>query len=487
MKKDRSISARDLYNFTKCLYRVYIDSNGSQKEKGEVSEFTKLLWEMGLQTEREVLGSLGEKPVTDLSIYYGEQAWEKTLEAMKKGDELIYQAYLVEGRYHGRPDLLIRREDGKSKWGEYYYEAIDIKAGKGWEEKEGRPVKFKEHYAYQMMFYRELLQAIQGYVPPTARIINVEQEIEEFDPALFVNDYREAKAEVEKLVAGDETSEPVLGSHCLQCEWFKHCEEWVEKASDPTKIFYIGSTKFGLKRVGLNTVSDIARMDIRKYLKSPFKVPRMGERSLERAKERAQVVLSGKPRIRPGYSFPGVEKEIYFDIEDDPTRGVTYLYGFWELKRGQEPHYRYFFALKPEDEELTIRKFWEYLRITDNVVYYVYSHKERTTLKKLMEKYGLDPDVFEKYRKDEYDLYQKLVVEYSDWPIFSYGLKFICKEIGFSWRDPDPSGVNSIVWYNEYLTDPSRQDIVDRILKYNEDDCKAMVALKKYFVDKISC
>ncbi len=487
MKKERSIRARDLYNFTKCLYRVYIDSNGNQKEKGEVSEFTKLLWEMGLQTEREYLGGLGKKTVTDLSIYYGEQAWEKTLEAMKRGDELIYQGYLVEGRYHGRPDLLIKREDAKSKWGGYYYEPIDIKAGKGWEKKEGRPVKFKEHYAYQMMFYRELLQAIQDYVPPTARIINVEQEIEEFDPALFINDYREAKAEVEKLVAGDETSEPVLGSHCLQCEWFKHCEEWVEKASDPTKIFYIGSTKFGLKGVGLNTVSDIARMDIGKYLKSPFKVPRMGERSLERAKERAQVVLSGKPRIRRGYSFPGVEKEIYFDIEDDPTRGVTYLYGILELKRGQEPQYRYFFALKPGDEELTIRKFWEYLRVTDNVVYYVYSHKERTTLKKLMEKYDLDPGIFEKYCKAEYDLYQRLVVEYSDWPIFSYGLKFICKEIGFSWRDPDPSGVNSIVWYNEYLADPSRQDIVDRILKYNEDDCKAMLALKRFFVDKISC
>jgi uncharacterized protein len=485
MSITRPISAKDLYNYTKCLYRVYIDANGDPTEKGEVNEFTKLLWDMGLQTERDYLSSLGEKPVTDLSIDHPEEAWEKTLEAMQRGDELIYQGYLMNGRYRGRPDLLVKREEAPSRWGSYYYEPMDIKAGKGWEERDGRPVKFKEHYAYQMMFYRELLQVIQGYVPPLARIINVDQEIEEFDPAAFENDYREAKAEVEKLVSGVESSEPVLGSHCLQCEWFKHCEVWVKEKNDPTRIFFIGTTKFGLKQVGLKTARDIANMDIKKHLKPPFKVQHMGERSLERAKERARVVLDGRPEIRPGYSFPVVDREIYFDIEDDPTRGVTYLYGLYEIGQHQEPHYYYFLALNPDDEEQTIREFWEFLRDTDRALYYVYSHKERTTLKKLMERYSLDPDVFEKYVNVEYDLYQRLVVQYSDWPTFSYGLKFISKEIGFSWRDADPSGVNSIVWYNDYLADPSRRDIIDRILQYNEDDCRAMAAVKQYFVEKI--
>jgi predicted RecB family nuclease len=485
MPIDRWIAAKDLYNYTKCLYRVYVDTNGNQSEKGEVSEFAKLLWEMGLQTEREYLDSLGEKPITDLSAYDFEAARDKTLQAMKRGNELIYQGCLSFERYRGRPDLLIKSGDAASKLGPYYYEPIDIKAGKGWEEREGKLVKFKEHYAYQIMFYRDLLQVIQGYVPPVARIINVEQKIEEFDPVLFERDYREAKAEVEKLVDGKESSEPVLGSHCLQCEWFAHCEHWVEEVSDPTKVFFIGSVKFGLKEVGLKTVGDLAKMEIKKYLKPPFKVARMGERSLVRAKERAQVVLDGRPKIRPGYSFPEVQNEIYFDIEDDPTRGVTYLYGLLEHKKGDEPNYHYFVALHPEDEEQAIRQFWQFMRKTDNACYYVYSHKERTTLKKLMQKYNLDRGIFDKYVQAEYDLYQRLVVEYSDWPTFSYGIKFIAKQVGFSWRDPDPSGVNSIVWYNEYLADPSQQGTIDRILRYNEDDCKAMVAIKQYFVDKM--
>ncbi len=163
---------------------------------------------------------------------------------------------------------------------------------------------------------------------------------------------------------------------------------------------------------------------------------------------------------------------------------MTYLYGLLEIKDGQESRYHYFFATHPNDEEKIVQEFWQFLRGTDEAAYYVYSHKERTTLKKLMERYNLDPDVFQKYVEAEYDLYQKLVVDHSDWHTFSYGLKFISKQIGFSWRDPDPSGVNSIVWYNEYLANPSRQDIIKRILQYNEDDCRAMATIKKYFLDR---
>ena len=32
-----------------------------------------------------------------------------------------------------------------------------------------------------------------------------------------------------------------------------------------------------------------------------------------------------------------------------------------------------------------------------------------------------------------------------------YGIKQIAKLTGFSWRDTDPGGANSIAWYNDYL------------------------------------
>lgn len=99
-----------------------------------------------------------------------------------------------------------------------------------------------------------------------------------------------------------------------------------------------------------------------------------------------------------------------------------------------------------------------------------------------MEKYQLDEAIFEKYVKGEFDLYTDLVVKFSDWPTFSYGLKQIAKLVGFKWRDEDPSGANSIVWYNQYL-ETKDEPILKRILEYNEDDCKATRAVKQYFED----
>ena len=477
----KRITAQDLYNYTKCLHRVYLDSNGDPAEKSEVSSFVKLLWEVGLQTERDYISSLGDQAVVDLQPLPVEPAFQETLLAMEQGAPLIYQGCLIHGQFVGRPDLLVKRDGGVSRFGAFLYEPIDIKAGKGWEEAESKKRKFKEHYAFQVLFYRLLLEKIQGAVPAGGRIINVEKQIEEFDPTQFEDRFEQALETVRQLVSGAESSEPVLGSHCTMCGWFARCYRWVNDQSDPTGLFFVGKQKFAMKAVGLRTIADIAEMEVEDFLSPPRKIPRMGKVSLERMKTRAQVALQGKPVIRPGYVFPVVDQEIYFDIEDDPTRGVVYLFGYVICEPGRPARYDYLWAERPEDEEQTVRAFWTFVQSCGNVVFYVYSHKERTTLKQLMERYGLDGETFEIYKAKEYDLYQQLIVDYSDWPTFSYGIKHVAKWIGFQWRDLDPSGANSIAWYNEYLNDPANPRLRQRIVDYNEDDCYAMLAIKRYF------
>jgi len=474
------LTAQDLYNYTKCLHRVYLDANGNPAEKSEVSSFVKLLWEMGLQKELEHLGSLAGTPIEDLKALSLSAAAERTSELMRAGAPLIYQGVLRTDHLLGRPDLLVRRDDHESSLGRYYYEAIDIKAGRGWEEREGAKPKFKRHYALQIMFYRHLLTHVQGYAPPVGRIINIDSETEEFQCADFEADFADALREVEKLVAGAETSEPVLSSGCGQCEWYRKCRRWVEDTHDPTGLFFVGKQKFALKQRGLATIDVIARMDVKRYLKGPEKIPGLGEKSLERMKRRAQVMLAGEPEIRPGFSFPQAEEEIYFDIEDDPTQGLVYFFGMVLRDRSGRDDFLYFQADGPEEEENTVRLFWDFVRDHPQAVFYVYSHKERSTLRALMERYDLDSAVFEQYCARELDLY-KFVVDHSDWPTYSYGIKQIARQVGFSWRDPDPSGANSIAWYNDYLKDTSRKELLQRILEYNEDDCRAMIAIKRYF------
>lgn len=474
------ITAQDLYNYTKCAHRVYLDAHGEPGERAAVSSFVELLWEMGMQTERDYVARLTQE-YADLSALDLEHACRRTRELMRAGEALIYQGGLRFDDCVGRPDLLVRCDDAPSDFGPFHYEAIDIKGGHGAVRRDGESPGFKKHYAFQILFYHRLLTKLQGVSPCRARIINVDGDYESFDPDHFATEFGRALDEVRALVAGTGRSEPVLGSACHLCHWYAKCRRWAEGVHDPTLLFGVGRVKFRLKDVGLRTVEDIARMEVSDYIDGSRKIPRLGRDGLRRLKTRAHVRLAGVPQIRPGFTLPVVRREIYFDIEDDPTRDYTYLYGWIEVEGGQTHAYRYLRSAAIEQEGVTARAFWNVLAGIEDAAIYVYSAKERASLRRLMERYGLDEAVFERYVDQEYDLYSRLVLKFSDWPSYSYGIKHVARHAGFTWRDPDPGGANSIVWYNEYQRDPSRHDLLQRILDYNEDDCRAMIAVKRYF------
>jgi len=74
------------------------------------------------------------------------------------------------------------------------------------------------------------------------------------------------------------------------------------------------------------------------------------------------------------------------------------------------------------------------------------------------------------------DLYQ-IILKSTDWPLGSYSIKAIAQYLGFAWRDQTPSGALSIQWFNEYI-EKKDDKILERILLYNEDDCRAMLMVK---------
>jgi len=75
------------------------------------------------------------------------------------------------------------------------------------------------------------------------------------------------------------------------------------------------------------------------------------------------------------------------------------------------------------------------------------------------------------------DLYTEVVLKKTDWPLGSYSIKAIAQYLGFKWRDETPSGALSIQWFNDYLEKKDLK-ILERILLYNEDDCKATMVVK---------
>jgi predicted RecB family nuclease len=62
------------------------------------------------------------------------------------------------------------------------------------------------------------------------------------------------------------------------------------------------------------------------------------------------------------------------------------------------------------------------------------------------------------------------------------GLKQLAMAAGFRWRDANPSGEASILWYEESIcnTSPAALATRTRLLEYNEDDCRATKALRDW-------
>ena len=134
------------------------------------------------------------------------------------------------------------------------------------------------------------------------------------------------------------------------------------------------------------------------------------------------------------------------------------------------------------------RDFWkrsiDFIRSFDpaDVAVYYYSSYEKSTYRHLQKKF---PDVIGEAdleaifdHPNVIDLYQ-IVTKMTDWPLGSYGIKAIAQYLKFKWRDETPSGALSIQWYNDYLT-TGNDALLNRVLEYNEDDCKATLVVKDY-------
>jgi predicted RecB family nuclease len=147
------VTASLLYDLVQCPQRVVLDAFGDPAERDEISPFVRLLWEKGTQFERDVIAGL-EQPFLDLSDAKEEEKQRLTLEAMQRGEALIYNGRISADDLLGEPDLL-RKETGG-------YVPGDIKSGAGLEgaseDSDGKP---KLHYAVQLALYIDVLERLK--------------------------------------------------------------------------------------------------------------------------------------------------------------------------------------------------------------------------------------------------------------------------------------------------------------------------------------
>lgn len=474
------ITASTLYDLIRCPHRVTMDRYADPARRDPANPFVQLLWERGNLYEKEVIASL-KLPFLDLSPFAGEDKEQRTHEAMARGEPLIYNGRIRVDDLLGEPDLL-RLEGGK-------YFPGDIKSGSG-EEGDEDDRKPKKHYGVQLALYVDLLERLGFSAARRGFIWDVHGNEVPYDlttplgprtPESLWDVYSNCLTQARQVVTHKSPTLAAYAAECKQCHWYTACLDDLNAANDLTLIPELGRSKRDVLLPRVKTIGELAKLDTKACLRGKKTIfDGIGPDTLTKLQERAALIASANPRpyLRSPVTFPDSDIEIFFDIEVDPMRDVCYLHGFVERRGRDDATERYVacFAEEPnaKAEEAAFAAAWQYLNTVPGAAVYYYSKYERTIWRKLQEKYPgvCTKEDVEALFASAIDLYFDVVRKYSEWPTKDYSIKTLARYLGFHWRDIHPSGAASIEWFDRWVQsrDPA---IKQRILDYNEDDCRA--------------
>jgi predicted RecB family nuclease len=475
-----TVTAAVLYDLVQCPQRVALDAFADAADRDAINPFVRLLWERGTLFERETIAKL-QFPFLDLSKADEADRERLTLEAMARGEPLIYGGCMRAEDLMGMPDLL-RKETGG-------YVPGDIKSGRGKDggndEHDGKP---KLHYAVQVALYVDILERLNRSAGRRGFVWDIQGEEVAYDFTTLSgqnlwDDYETALNEARAILARELVPLPAYASICKLCHWRTHCIAQLTTADDLTLIPFLSRSDRDVMRDNISTVAAFSTINPDGFVKGKKTLfPGMGADRFRQLQARAVMLKASPPKayLREPVTLDVFPMELFFDIEVDPLRGICYLHGFVERHNGDNATERFvpFLAEEPtpQAERDAFTAAFDYLATHADAAIYYYSKYERTIYRKLQQKYPeicTTEDVerlFEPPRA--VDLYGDVVRKATEWPTLDHSIKTLAKYLGFTWRDTHPSGAASVEWFDRWCRE-RKPEIRQRILDYNEDDCRA--------------
>lgn len=462
----RLISEQSFYRFVKCPNWVYFDAH--QTSVQPVDPLRETLLDEGLLEEQKRALIRDRRDVADVAGEDPEEAFKETLRYMREGRETIYHGVLVDGHWVGHPDIL-EKVEGRSRFGNWYYVAADIKRTRG----------LREDHQFQGCFYAELLEKIQGTKPQQGYIIDPDAKVHSYSIAGFEATYHLALVDIEAIVAGKKPAH-FLTSGCKQSPWFHACTQNAEAADNITLLNRIwGEEVLRLERAGVTTIAQLARTSVSSLERL---VPDIHPTRLMQLRDQAVALAEHRHIVRSSPELPEPARcELFFDIESNPLRDFDYLFGVLVVEDGKE-QYHAFMADYPTEEEKNWHAFTDLLQRFIDAPMYHFGWFEVEVVRRFIAKYGCPPLVQDAFERNLVDLFP-IVRQSITFPLSFYSLKDIASYLGFHWRAEDAGGANSVLWVEEWIRHKNPA-VKEKILAYNEDDCRATHVLKTWLTSQ---
>lgn len=458
-----TLTEQTFYRYVKCPHWVYFDAHHHTRAPHDPL-LERLADERLIDAHERAL--LQSRPdVAEVIVEDPDEAFQQTVAFMREGRQTIYRAVLMDGHWIGNPDIL-ERVEGKSRFGEWYYVAADIK----------RTREVHDEFTFQGCFYAALLARVQGTKPYRGYIITPDNQALGYDLEPVEAEFHLTLDEIELILAGQKPAH-FSRSSCKQSPWFDVCHGSSVACRDLSLLNRIWKEEVQqLEAVGITTIDDLARRSI---VDVENKAPMLRPDRLVHLRDQAVAIRDGVHKTIGSVDLPESSVELYFDMESDPLRDFDYLFGFLIVERGKE-EYRAFFAKNEQDVERVWRDVCALIESYYDAPIYHYGAFEEVILRKYLERFGASAMVREAVERNLFDLnmIQRPAVIF---PLTFYGLKDIATYLGFHWRSDDASGANSVVWFEQYLQSEDAS-LKQKIVEYNEDDVRATRVLKEWLV-----
>lgn len=462
-----TVSASDVSRYVSSPFALYCDYHAPEHERDADSEWSAMQKGRGIAHEEEVVeGEIVPVPYETLK-----EGFRLTIEMMADGVPTILQGLLISKPLGmiGHPDQLRKVHSSKSILGNYSYRVVEVKLA----------ANITEAHVMQAAFYNRLLGAIQGLTPKTFAIVNGrgEESVEKFASSKF--DLDRSLRGARRVVVGDLAPTPEYGT--TPPPWRSFGNKLAE--NDLTSLSQIGGRRrTELMKAGYHTIADIANA----HESDLAKLPKMDHYVANRIVPSAKARLADAPLPKRPVHFPKATVEMFLDMESvNEGMGLpfcNYLIGV-VVRSESEERYVSFFADTPKKERICWRAFRDLLAPMETVALYFWgASAEPVYIRKMIEKYGASAEEQDSISRSLVDLH-RLTIDSFAFPTPGEGIKDIAGRLGFKWHDPKADGLLTMAKYMQYLKSGSKDTALrDEILRYNEDDCRAVMFVKDWLV-----
>jgi len=454
-----TITNEIIENYFECHYKSHLKLKGIQGQKCNLERL------QASDTER-----LKTKYFIEIlkTTYNRDYASDVSLgDVMKHGQDHIFNTEVLFDGFKFRCDFL-KKIPLKSKFGDFAYIPVLIIPT------ENIPRKTKILVAG----IANALSKIQASLISFAEII-CGKKLKSVK--IKLNTYLKEFHQVVDLLKRSEQFLFHLNAHCAVCEFSEICREKALKENHLSLLK--GITRERIKELNNKGIFSVNQLS---YTFRPKRKPPQKENKNKTRSVELQALAIREQKLfvydMPA-SLPVKAVEMYLDIEGLPDEGFYYLIGLTIKEKDEVKHYHYW-ANSPLEELSIVKTLISRLVKYDDFVIYHYGTYETTFLKKMLNK--LPVAYSDNINHVLGNCYNILSVLYNHiyFPTYSNSLKEIGRFIGFNWSAKDASGIESIVWRKtwEASTDIN---IKQKLLIYNEEDCRVLIKLKEIIQDVI--